>query len=88
MDSDGLVVNMDEPFMWDWVRIFEVVQEDNTKTLEIEHSPDCDAWKLQGMLQAAADYYRTMTTNIFFGQDDTPWAGIEECDGCEDCDDD
>ncbi len=64
-------------FEWDWVRVYEEIQSDGTPSLGIQHTADISPWKLQGMLQAAADYYRTMTTNVFFGSDD-PWSELEE----------
>lgn len=80
MDGDGVTIGSDEAFEWDWVRVYELILPDNTKTIGIDHSPDVDPWKMQGMLQAAADYYRAMTTNLFFEND----SYLGECD-CEEC---
>jgi hypothetical protein len=61
------VLGEDESFAWDWIRVVEVIESDGSQRLHVEHSDDMAPWKLLGMLQAAADWHRTLTTNVMFG---------------------
>jgi len=66
-------------FMWDWVRIFEVIEADGSKSIRIDHSDDIEPWKITGMLQAAADFHRQLMTNVFFNVGwEEAWGDSEE----------
>jgi len=51
----------------DWIHISESVDGEGQLSLVITHSDTITPWKIMGMMQAGADFHRTMTTNIFFG---------------------
>lgn len=54
-------------FEADWVRVVEVVGDDGVPTLLLEHSDMMTPWKMLGLLQAALEFQKTMTTNLFYG---------------------
>ena len=51
----------------DWIHLGEIMDGEGQLSLAITHSEGITPWKILGMLQAAGDFHRTMTTNIFFG---------------------
>jgi hypothetical protein len=60
------VSDVPEVFESAWVRVTEAIDENGSPTLEITHDEFCTPWQIMGMLQAAADYHRELTKNVFF----------------------
>lgn len=78
MDGIELVDDADE-VETEWVRISECMDAEGDMAIRIHHSEGMVPWKMLGMLQAAADFHRTMMTNEFFAY---------SCEYCEEGGDD
>lgn len=89
MSDAGEVIDLtvEEMFEANWVRVSELIGPDGTPVLVVTDSGTLTPWAVSGLLLAAADFQRTLVTNIFYGQTYEDMVSTECMDGTCDCED-